>query len=544
MDYIANVENSEIDVSGIRTVLVQGDSSYPVIRFVLDPSLTGLSWRVRGTYTATNIAVLSPEILPTESATEITLDWSVGSDFTTYDGDMQLSLVGANDAGTTVVKALADITIQKDWSIGTTGTITLNLFEQLMAQIAEHNNTTGIQGGSLTERYHLTAAEHTVVGNTSGVNTGDQNAEGVPNTPTGSISATDVQAAINELDSEKEAVSNKVTSISSASTDVQYPSAKAVYSTVSPLVTNHNWLYDGRDLSTIFTVAQLVAAVRAADWTNIRIGDYWPITLTGTFRDYGYYTCPTSTNYYSNTGLTTLVGQTSMAYRATYVNSTYCSISISSTTYYVSTAACTEYYERTLSNATFKMEVAGIDTYYNYGDTAVPHHIDFISRDCLAGNLLYNATDTNSGAFIGSALFATLNNGTNGLVKLLPADLAAVIIRKRGLTEIKTGATASNWAWNDMGKLWLPTEREVWGQDVWSEHNFGGGLAMQYPIFKDSSRHIFKGNGNGGFRCGWWGASSVAGSATYFCYVPIDGFASRASAINVNVRVPLCFRIA
>ena len=134
MDYIANVENSEIDVSGIRTVLVQGDSSYPVIRFVLDPSLTGLSWRVRGTYLSSNIAVLSPEIAATESATEITLDWSVGSDFTTYDGDMQLSLVGANDAGTTIVKALAEITIQKDWSIGTTGTITLNLFEQLMAQ--------------------------------------------------------------------------------------------------------------------------------------------------------------------------------------------------------------------------------------------------------------------------------------------------------------------------------------------------------------------------------------------------------------------------
>jgi len=184
MDYIANVENSEIDVSGIRTVLVQGDSSYPVIRFVLDPALTGLNWRVRGTYTATNIAVLSPEIAPTESATEITLDWSVGSDFTTYDGDMQLSLVGANDAGTTVVKALADITIQKDWSIGTMGSITLNLFEQLMAQVQamRHNDFSGIQGGSLTERYHLTAAEHTIVGNTSGVNTGDQDVSGAIST--------------------------------------------------------------------------------------------------------------------------------------------------------------------------------------------------------------------------------------------------------------------------------------------------------------------------------------------------------------------------
>ena len=134
MDYLANVENSEIDVSGIRTVLVQGDSSYPIIRFVLDPSLTGLSWRVRGTYTDTNIAVLSPEITAVESASAVTLDWSVGSDFTTYGGDMQLVLVGSNDAGTTVVKALAEITIQKDWSIGTMQVVTLNLFEQLMAQ--------------------------------------------------------------------------------------------------------------------------------------------------------------------------------------------------------------------------------------------------------------------------------------------------------------------------------------------------------------------------------------------------------------------------
>ena len=137
MDYIANVENSEIDVSGIRTVLVQGDSSYPVIRFILDPSLTGLSWHVRGTYKDSNIPVLSPEIVPVESATEITLDWSVSSDFTTYYGDMQLVVVGANDSGTVVTKALGDVTIQRDYSIGTMAGITLNLFEQLMAQVSE-----------------------------------------------------------------------------------------------------------------------------------------------------------------------------------------------------------------------------------------------------------------------------------------------------------------------------------------------------------------------------------------------------------------------
>lgn len=37
----------------------------------------------------------------------------------------------------------------------------------------EHNNLTGIQGGTTGEYYHLTSAQETVVGNTSGTNTGD-----------------------------------------------------------------------------------------------------------------------------------------------------------------------------------------------------------------------------------------------------------------------------------------------------------------------------------------------------------------------------------
>lgn len=556
--YIANVENSEIDVSGIRTVLVQGDSAYPSIRFVLDPSLTGLSWRVRGTYTATNIAVLSPEITPTESATEITLDWSVGSDFTTYDGDMQLSLVGVNDAGTTVVKALAEITIQKDWSIGTTGTITLNLFEQLMAQIQamEHNDFSGIQGGSLTERYHLTAAEHTIVGNTSGVNTGDQNAAEVSNTPAGSISATDVQAAINELDSEKEAASNKVTSISSASTDVQYPSAKAVYSAVAPLITNHNWLYDGRDLSAIFTAAEFVAAIQADKWSNIRVGDYWPIALTGTFRDYGYYTCPSGTNYYSDTGLTTLAGQTTTTYQATYVDATYCSIVISATTYYVSTAACLDYYARTLSGAVHKMEVAAISPYMNYGDTALTSpHVLMISRDCVPQTLKMrksltawtDAAATNP--WIGSALYKTLNEPTYGILPLVAAtDIGAYIYVGSGSgmrfrMEIKAaGATSSTASeWFSRGNLFIPTNAEICGARLSEVYNAIGSMPLE--LYLSSARHIVKGAGNGGSRTGYWFASSASGSSSQFVFLSSQGVPTVISATTA-ISFPLCFVVA
>lgn len=43
-----------------------------------------------------------------------------------------------------------------------------------------HNALSSIQGGNgSTEEYHLTAAQHTVVGNTSGTNTGDQTLAGL-----------------------------------------------------------------------------------------------------------------------------------------------------------------------------------------------------------------------------------------------------------------------------------------------------------------------------------------------------------------------------
>ena len=245
--------------------------------------------------------------------------------------------------------------------------------------------------------------------------------------------------------------------------------------------------YGGREIP--YTWAQIQSKIQAGDFTGLRVGDYKDIILSGSFYD----------------------------------------------------AAAAG--NKTMSNLTFRMEIAGIDSYYQYGDVAVPHHIDFISRDCYSEILLYNATDTNSGSFIGSALFTTMN-GASGIVQLLPSDVAAVTIIKRGLTETKTGADASSWAWNDMGKLWLPTEREVWGNPAWSEIRWGSGLNVQYPIFKEGTRHIIKQAGIGGGRCTWWCASSAAGSASNFCYVSSYGYPGSATATSPGLRVPLCFRVA
>ncbi|MEK9723609.1 MAG: hypothetical protein VW405_09010, partial [Rhodospirillaceae bacterium] len=94
----------------------------------------------------------------------------------------------------------------------------------------DHNTLGGLQGGNGTDEfYHLTAAEHTNVGNLDTAayepttsfdaagtaaaaitaHEGDATAHpasSIVNTPAGGIAATDVQAAINELDTEKSAV--------------------------------------------------------------------------------------------------------------------------------------------------------------------------------------------------------------------------------------------------------------------------------------------------------------------------------------------------
>ncbi len=204
------------------------------------------------------------------------------------------------------------------------------------------------------------------------------------------------------------------------------------------------------------------------------------------------------------------------------------------------------------------MEVAGIDQYHRCGDIEIGHHIDFISRDCLAGTKVFNETNTNNGTeaepspWRASKLFQTLNDEATGVFATLPGDLKACIIDKRALLELRYSAagaleSSTGWAWNNMGKLWLPTEVELLGNTFWSDGDAGwtggGGCNLQYPIFYGGAKHIIKGAGNGGGRCAWWEATAHRQSSTHVCYVTHDGAAAHYWATNGNICAPLCFRI-
>ena len=262
----------------------------------------------------------------------------------------------------------------------------------------------------------------------------------------------------------------------------------------------NNYEYIGRDLSQMFTAAELHQKVSAGDFSGIQNGDYWPITLNGTVKDYA-------------------TGET-----------------------------------KTMSNAVFKLE-ANIQVYTQYGDTAVPNHIVFCSRELLPWTVNMRSSDTTwysvseTNPWRGSHLFQTLN-APDGVLPLVEAtDIGAHLYAgpngggMRFLLETKAaGATAATgWGWGDRGKLFLPTEREVWGQDVWSERGWGGGAAVQWPVFAGSLRHIIKGLGNGGSRNRWWCQSSTAGSAESYTNVGNDGYPNHDSAAVVGRGAPICF---
>ena len=164
-----------------------------------------------------------------------------------------------------------------------------------------------------------------------------------------------------------------------------------------------NFAFDGVDLSTVFADADaLQAALAQEDYSKIHLGDYWPVTLNGTFRDYGNMTAPAGIKYYSDTDLTTEVGTLDADTAVTAIDNdnslpgghkAYVTIKVSNVNYYVAYAECLDYQERTLANALMKFEICAVNQYWRYGDSGANDfhngkpHLVLQSRDGLPTTL-------------------------------------------------------------------------------------------------------------------------------------------------------------
>lgn len=203
--------------------------------------------------------------------------------------------------------------------------------------------------------------------------------------------------------------------------------------------------------------------------------------------------------------------------------------------------------------------IAGIDTYYNCGDTPIPHHIDFICKETFPHlswtdgsdrTTQWNTTNNNNGnasepcPYLVSNLYNVYNNV---IINYLPANLQSVLAVKRVLLEQRysssgTLTSSNSWSWEDIGKLWAPSEVEVYGFNCWGTHGYSVGFDVQYPIFNNraSNRLCYTPDGS---RTAYWlrtVSDPHSGSAAHVDY---SGTCNTSSTSYANIRAALGFRI-
>lgn len=236
----------------------------------------------------------------------------------------------------------------------------------------------------------------------------------------------------------------------------------------------HNCVYRGKNLTNVYTMAQLSAKIQANDWSDLYIGDYIEVPMTSS---YG-----TETVRWLFAGFDTHLNRGDTA--------------------------------------------------------TTKHHICLVPEDCFATTQQMNSTNTTEGGYLGSAMWTTvlpayataLSNAFGSHLlqhrQILTNNMNTAVASMAGAGW--TGAS-SGWAWTDT-KVTLLNEVQVYGTTVFSSsfHDVGDSN-QQLPLFRLAPDHLVCGAGfNSSGRVSWW-LSAVASGAT-FAVVNGDGNAPSDNA--------------
>lgn len=167
--------------------------------------------------------------------------------------------------------------------------------------------------------------------------------------------------------------------------------------------------------------------------------------------------------------------------------------------------------------------LAHFDPYYCCGDSSKGHHIAFVASAPIAvaktvtgvandSYLMWNTANTNQGT--ADVKNPYLNSNLKAWEKLfeacLPEGLTKYLLTQRVLLEERysvSGALgdSNSWSWQDIGKVWSPSEMEVYGCPVWGTKGYGVGFDCQFDLFRDTAHRL---NGTrfrlvAAFRHGW-----------------------------------------
>ena len=165
-----------------------------------------------------------------------------------------------------------------------------------------------------------------------------------------------------------------------------------------------------------------------------------------------------------------------------------------------------------------RLMIMGFNTVLHCGDVeVVKPHIIMQFRNCVLEKRM-NATDTNTGGYPSAELRDWLNDKfAEGLKTVLGNYLLEIP---------RLYSTKGNWNWYK-DKVFLPTEAEVWGTQVWGEKTWNG-FQAQWPVYRDSS--VYKVKQLNGSRKGWWEATPSNDNTSCFCDCNAIGYAHYLNA--------------
>lgn len=199
-------------------------------------------------------------------------------------------------------------------------------------------------------------------------------------------------------------------------------------------------------------------------------------------------------------------------------------------------------------NTQMKYQIAGFDQYYGVGDTVNGHMITLVPAIVYPENVKFNSTNDNNGSadettpWRNSELFEWMNTT---FYNYLPAAWKSALKDIRVYQAIRYSESGkltddNGGAWISLGKVWAPSEIEVFGSTrVSSSHNKPTIIACtdrQLPIF-ESGRTVIRS------RAAWWGRLAAAGSSTYVCCVSYTGASTCYAASTASIRPLPCFHV-
>ena len=207
-----------------------------------------------------------------------------------------------------------------------------------------------------------------------------------------------------------------------------------------------------------------------------------------------------------------------------------------------------DYVPETIGSDEIPMILGGFDLDAECTDTEQAPGLFFHMGKVVGQGTQWNTTNTNQGNATNAAPYMVSNIKTyldGTLLPLFPSTMRAHMGNRRNLLETRytAGSTltdSTNWAWNDLGRLWLLSEIEVYGHLQMAGPRTGA-ADTQWPIFKRTKDRIRR--DVDGTRRSWWLLSVMAGSSTYCCNVYGTGNANHGNASNSGVAVAAGFKV-